>query len=91
MTIRFSDLQCKEVICVATGQRLGFVTDIQMEMPQGEIRAVIVPCPCRFGVWPGRREDYVIPWNCIKRIGPDIVLVDTNPNECRTQRQRSKG
>lgn len=90
MTIRFSDLQCKEVICVATGQRLGFVADVQIEMPQGEIRAILVPCPCRVGALVGHREDYVIPWGCIKRVGPDIVLVDTNPNDCRAPRHKEK-
>jgi len=31
--MRFAQLQCKEVICVATGQRLGFVTDVVVEVP----------------------------------------------------------
>lgn len=90
MTVPFSELQCKEVICVGTGQRLGFVADVLLEVPQGEVKAIVVPCPCRFPGLLGRREDYVIPWNCIKRIGPDIVLVETNPGDCRAPRQKGK-
>ena len=86
MTIKFSELQCKEVICVSDGRRLGYISDAQIEIPEGHILSIIVPGPCRyFGLW-GRRDDFVIPWSCIKRIGPDIVLVDVKPEECRCQR-----
>ena len=86
MSIKFSDLQCREVICIGSGQRLGFVSDIQIDLPEGKIRAIVVPGPCRFFGVAGRRDDYIIPWNCIKKIGPDIVLVETKPNEYRVPR-----
>ena len=35
MSMRFTQLQCKEVICVSDGRRLGFVTDVQVEIPSG--------------------------------------------------------
>ena len=82
MTIKMSELRCKEVICVADGRRLGFVSDAELTCPEGEIRAIIVPGPCRILGLFGRREDYVIPWCSIKRIGPDIILVDIDPNGC---------
>ena len=34
----------------------------------------------------GRSDDFVIPWSCICRIGPDTVLVDTKPEDCRVRR-----
>ena len=86
MGAKFTDLQCKEVICVNDGRRLGFITDVQISVPEGEVLAVVVPGPCRFlGVW-GRHDDFVIPWRCVRRIGPDIVLVDIKPEECRVPR-----
>ena len=88
MTIRFSQLQCKEVICVTDGRRLGYVSDARLEVPEGEVTSIIVPGPCRFFGLFGRQDDYVIPWNCIRRIGPDIVLVDVKPEECRTPRSK---
>ena len=88
--VKFTELQCKEVICVATGQRLGFVGDVQVEVPDGCVRAIVVPCPAKgMGLIPGR-EDYVIPWNRIQKIGPDIVLVDVKPEECRCSRAGRK-
>ena len=88
MSAKFTDLHCKEVICVNDGRRLGYITDARIELPEGHIVAIIVPGPCRFlGLW-GRRDDFVIPWHCIRRIGPDIVLVDIKPEECRVPRAK---
>ncbi len=86
MSMKFSELQCKEVICIATGQRLGFVSDVLIEVPEGNVCAVVVPCPGKLLSLTGRRDDYIIPWSGIKKIGPDIVLVDVRPENCRTAR-----
>ena len=86
---RFTELHCKEVICVCDGRRLGFISDVRIELPEGRVVAIIVPGPCRyFGLF-GRRDDYVIPWECICRMGPDIVLVDIKPDDCRVPRPKT--
>ena len=76
MSLRFTQLQCKEVICVNDGRRLGFITDVVVELPEGQICAIIVPGPCRFFGLVGRQEDFRIPWNCIRIIGQDTILVE---------------
>ena len=86
MSIKFTQLQCKEVICIADGRRLGFISDVQVEVPEGKVCAVVVPGPGRLLGLAGRRDDYFIPWSSIRRIGPDIVLVDIGPEECRVPR-----
>lgn len=86
MSLRFTQLQCKEVICISDGRRLGFITDVVVEVPDGQICAIIVPGPCRLFGMLGRQEDFRIPWSCIRRIGPDIVLVDIKPEDCRVPR-----
>jgi len=80
--IRVTDLHCKEVICVSDGRRLGFVSDVEITVPEGCVLAIVVPGPCRLLGIIGRQEDYVIPWRCIRRVGPDIILVDICPEEC---------
>ena len=90
MCIKFTDLHCKEVICICDGRRLGFVSDARVEIPEGNICAIIVPGKGRMMGLLGCREEFVIPWNCIKRIGPDIVLVDVRPEDCRVPRQKPK-
>ena len=88
MATKISQLQCKEVICISTGRRLGFIEDVEVEVPEGRVCALIVPGPCGLMGLGSSRHDYCIPWNCIKRIGPDIVLVDVNPEDCRVARPR---
>ena len=82
MLTKFSQLRSKEVICLSDGRRLGYVSDVEIEVPEGIIKAIIVPGPCRFFGLFGRKEDFVIPWCGIKRIGPDIILVDIQPADC---------
>ncbi len=82
MVIKMSELRCKEVICVGDGRRLGYVCNAEIEVPEGCVRSLIVPGPCRFFGLFGRKDDYIIPWCAIKRIGPDIILVDVRPEEC---------
>ena len=88
MSIRFTQLQCKEVICISDGRRLGFIADVQVELLEGRIRSIVVPGQGRVFGMLGRHDNYVIPWDCIRRIGPDIVLVDTKPEDCRVTRSR---
>lgn len=89
MSIKFTHLQCKEVICVSDGRRLGFVSDVQVEVPEGNICSIVVPGPCRILGLFGRHDDFCIPWRCIRKIGPDIVLVDAKPEEYRVPRQKN--
>ena len=88
MSVKFTQLQCKEVICVSDGRRLGFITDIQVEIPEGRVCAIVVPGPCRILGIAGRSEDYLIPWSAVRKIGPDIVLVDIRHDECRVPRRK---
>ena len=90
MSTKFTDLHCKEVICVSDGRRLGYIADACVEIPTGNVVTIVVPGPCRFfGIF-GRQDDYVIPWSRILKMGPDIVLVDVRPEECRRARGKSR-
>ena len=76
MQSRIRDLKCKEVINICDGCRLGYVDDVEVRVPEGQIVAVIVYGPCRFFGLFGRGDEYYIPWECIQRIGDGIILVD---------------
>ena len=88
MNMRLTQVHCKEVICISDGRRLGFVSDVVVKVPEGEVCAIVVPSPGKFMGILGNSDDFVIPWEHIKRIGPDIILVDTKPDDCRTPRPR---
>ena len=83
MQCRMVELRCKEVINICDGCRLGYVGDVEVMLPEGRVAALVVPGPCRFFGLFGRQDDFVIPWSAICRIGPDIVLVEIKPDECR--------
>ena len=88
MGTRVTDLRCKEVINVTDGLRLGFVSDVEILLPEGKVLALVVPGPCRFFGLLGRKDDVVIPWTCIRRIGSDIILVELEPDKCRVPRPK---
>lgn len=76
MNCRFTDLCCKEVININDGSRLGYVGDVECELPEGKMTALIVPGPLRFFGLFGRGEEYRIPWESIRQVGDDIILID---------------
>ena len=90
MTGRIDDMRYKEVINLSDGERLGYVCDVEINAVTGQLCAIIVPGPCRFLGLFWREADYVIPWDCISRIGEDIILIDTNTEFRRDRRQRRK-
>ena len=92
MQCRIRDFRCKEVINVCDGRRLGFVGDLELKVPEGEVKALIVFGPCRFFGLFGRGEEFYIPWECIQRIGDDIILINKpfQRRDPRLERKRRK-
>ncbi len=88
MLTRFSEFRMKEVVNVADGCRIGYISDIEICLPEGQITALIVPGPFK---WLGcicREADFVIPWRNIKRIGKDIILVEVEREKVRLPREK---
>ena len=76
MIDRFTLMRHKEVINICDGCRLGYVGDVEIRVPEGSVKGIVVFGPCRFFGLFGRGEDFYIPWECIQRIGDDIILID---------------
>lgn len=76
--VRISDLENRDVVNVVDGRRLGNIVDVELDLESGRIVAVILPGAQRFlGVF-GRENDLVIPWDRIKKIGADVILVEVS-------------
>lgn len=70
------DFKHKEVINISDGRRLGFVQDVTANLETGVITSIIVPGSTKlFSMFSGN-NDIVIPWNKIKCIGDDVILVE---------------
>lgn len=73
---RYAELRNKEIINVIDGKRLGYVCDVEFDMEKGIISALIVPHKIGFlGIF-RKTDEYVIPWENIKKIGDDIIIVE---------------
>ena len=69
-------MQCR-VTDLNTGERIGYVGDVEVILPGGQIAALVVPGAGKcFGLL-GREDDVVIPWGCVRRFGDDVILVDS--------------
>ena len=88
MVDRFTLLRRKEVINICDGCRLGYVGDVEISIPDGCVKGIVVFGPCRFFGLFGREFDYVIPWCALRKIGGDIILVDIVPDKARRNRSR---
>ena len=65
----------KEVINLSDGKRLGYVQDVEADFNTGKITAIIVPGNNKIFSVSGK-NDIVIPWERINKIGDDIILVE---------------
>lgn len=76
--LRVSDLRMRDVINISDGRRLGLLKDIDIDLELGRIKSLIVPNQnSRFwGLFSPKSDDIVIPWDKIKKIGVDVILVD---------------
>ena len=90
MKCRIADMRCKEVINVCNGCRLGFVNDVEVDTVSGLVKAIVIPGPFRFFGLFGREDDFVIPWQCITRIGDDIILIEADEHKFRVRRDKRR-
>ena len=72
------DFRDKEVVNVCDGRKLGCISEIEFDVCEGKITAIIIYG--KKGVFGKGEEDIVIPWCKIEKIGDDIILV--NAEEC---------
>ena len=80
--MRICELREKEVVNVCDGERLGNICDVDFEERTGRICSLIIPGPCKvFGII-GRDSEYIIQYECVKRIGADVVLVEVEASKC---------
>ncbi|MBQ2320435.1 MAG: YlmC/YmxH family sporulation protein [Lachnospiraceae bacterium] len=80
--MRICELREKEVINICDGEKLGNVCDIEFEERTGKIIALIIPGPCKILGIIGRDQEYIIPYECVQRIGADVVLVEVERDKC---------
>lgn len=76
MNCSVNELRAKEVINVSDGARLGYVSDVEIDLNEGRIIAIIVPGPYRLMGFLGKENDLVIKWENIMKIGDDVIIIE---------------
>ncbi len=80
MFCRIQDLRAKQVVCVKNGGVLGYVSDVDIDTSSGAIKNLIIFGKLRLLGLLGREDDIIIPWEEIKVIGNETILISCDPD-----------
>ena len=75
------ELRCKEVINLCDGARLGYSGDFEFDSDCGKILSIIIDASNSIFNF-NRNNRIKIPWDKIKCIGEDTILVNIQISEC---------
>lgn len=68
---------------MSDGRRLGFVSDVEIDLETGRVEAIILPGVGKLFGLLGKDSEFIIPWDSIKKVGEDIILVDLDERYMR--------
>ena len=74
--IRISDIMDKEVINVKNGKKMGFITDIEMDVNEGKILSFTIEGEGGLNFFSRSYDGQVIFWNDIIKIGCDTIIIN---------------
>lgn len=76
MLLCFEELCRKEVIDIDTGERLGFIDDIEIDIGSGRVSSLVIYGGTRLLGLLGREDNLVISCGDIRVVGDDVVLIE---------------
>ena len=74
--IKLNSFYEKEIISIIDGTRLGEISDIEIEESSGKIISLILTGKLRFFGLFVRKDPIIVPWESVRVIGEETVLVD---------------
>ena len=84
-----SKLEGKEIINLYDGSRLGVLGNAELfvDPENGDIKALILPTLHRLFKFQSG-EEITIPWESIRKIGSDMMLVELQPVQGQSRKER---
>lgn len=73
------ELSEKDVIQVKTGENLGRIDDLIFDEGSSKLLSVVLRGRGRLFGLLGYEDDLIIPWEAIKNIGADVIMVEAEP------------
>lgn len=74
--MRLSDMQKKDIIYLNDGKKLGHIIDAEIELNTGNLKSLLVEKRTFKNLFTSE-PDIIIKFDQIKKIGEDVILVDT--------------
>ena len=89
MEASFLELKAKQVINTVDGKCLGHITDIVFDVVTAKALGFVVPQPNQgfWGLFKGGK-DIFIPFDCVCKLGVDVILVELYVDEAPNKRER---
>ena len=89
MLCTMRDLEAKDVVNVCSGTKLGRVCDLEVDTGCAKITAILV-LEGLGGFWQSRGEALRIPWENVRCVGEDAILVEVQREipDCTRRRCR---
>jgi len=87
--MRLSDFAGKQIVNLYDGKRLGTISeaDLEIEAPSGRIRAIVIPGRYSLGSFWGDSQPIIIPWEAVKKIGAEVIIVEIDSSSRSWRRQ----
>lgn len=83
--MRLSELIGKDIINIVDGARLGTVgdSDLIINPETGQVISIILPNSGGFLGLLKNRSQMIIPWEAVKKIGSEVIVVELDLNRMR--------
>lgn len=87
MGLTLREIHEKDVIQLKTGENLGRIDDFLFDESTAQVQSVILRGRRHFFGLLGTDEDLVIPWQDLKSIGTDVIMVETQVESAPPRRR----
>ncbi|TCS92559.1 YlmC/YmxH family sporulation protein [Hazenella coriacea] len=87
--MRWSEFSTKECVDMVNGEKIGSFSqaDLTFHPQTGKIETVLVPTQTSW--FKKNKHEVELSWKVIKKIGPEMVLVDTSSNRLTAKGETS--
>ena len=76
--MRLSDLQNKDIIDINDGKKIGNIIDVKLDSSTGHVIGIVLETKTFMTKFMAGGNETEIVWGQIKKIGEDVILVETN-------------
>jgi len=78
MLFKISDLGLRDIVNLVDGAKLGPVKDVHIDLETGRVVSMVLSSGRKYFRLMSAGQDVVVPWEKIKKIGVDTVLVEVD-------------